>query len=333
MRRTGLLLTLAAFALALAVPLVLGGRDGVLDAARLPIASALAIVAFAVSGWIARGAKQWLLVRRLGVSLGFGRSVAISLATDAAFLATPAGGGGYLAHLFLLRRAHAPRAAAAAIVAADQALDLVFFAVAMPLAALASAEAVSPWMAAALLVCGGGVCATIALAFVARRSGGIARRVARACRSRWPRIYVRALAVARFAREVAAELGALARGGPALVAGCIATTALQWIARYGVLWLIVRALGAELPFGFVLLLQGLLLHAAQWTGVPAGAGGADLGLAAALAPTSAAGVVAPALLLWRAATLYLPIAVGVPTFAALVGRRAPKSVVLEATDG
>ena len=74
------------------------------------------------------------------------------------------------------------------------------------------------------------------------------------------------------------------------------------------LWLVLLLLGHRVPFALILLMQCLVLHAALWTGVPAGGGGAELGLSATLAawvpPTS----IATALLLWRMATLYICLA-------------------------
>jgi len=63
-------------------------------------------------------------------------------------------------------------------------------------------------------------------------------------------------------------------------------------------------------FALTLLLQALVLHAAMWTGVPAGGGGAELGLTAALTSWVPASSIATALLLWRVATLYICLIAG-----------------------
>jgi len=76
-------------------------------------------------------------------------------------------------------------------------------------------------------------------------------------------------------------------------------------------------LDAYVPFSLTLLLQGVVLHVAQWTGMPAGGGGADLGLAATLAPFVPTAAIASALLLWRIATLYLSLIAGVVSIGAL----------------
>jgi uncharacterized membrane protein YbhN (UPF0104 family) len=120
-----------------------------------------------------------------------------------------------------------------------------------------------------------------------------------------------------FVANLRVQTRALTNAPPAWLAALWVCTALQWLARYAVLWLILRVLGEPVPYALLFLLQGLVLHAAQWTGVPAGAGGADLGLAASLVAFVSAPTMATALLLWRGATLYLSLASGVVSMAAL----------------
>ena len=75
-----------------------------------------------------------MLLHRLGVRQP--ALLGISLATDFAFITTPGGVGGYAASVYYLRRAGASASGAAAITAADQGMDVLFFIVALPLAAL-----------------------------------------------------------------------------------------------------------------------------------------------------------------------------------------------------
>ena len=104
-----------------------------------------------------------------------------------------------------------------------------------------------------------------------------------------------------------------------LAALCLLTT-LQWLLRYGALWFILRELGYRLPLGFVLAVQAVVLHAALWTGVPAGGGTGDIALAAAFASWVPRAGIATALVLWRFATLYSPLALGAAGFVALATR-------------
>jgi uncharacterized protein (TIRG00374 family) len=308
MRRAAALLIVLALLGTLAVPLWLGGRSAVLTSLTLSPTSYLAIGALGVAAWMLRAMKQRLLLRRLGIAPGAWRILAISLATDCAFLTTPGGVGGYAAGIYYLRGIGASYASASAVAAADQVLDMLFFAVAMPLAALGVAQTVALPAAFAHGAAWAGCAALGALALLA-----LARRpLARCTLLRERRERVRA-----FVAEFAAQAKRLGQGSPGYVAGVVACTGLQWFARYGVLWLILDRLGHRVPFSLALLLQGVMLHVAQWTGMPAGGGSADLGLAAALAAWVPPAALASALLLWRVATLYLSVVVGLVAMAAL----------------
>jgi uncharacterized membrane protein YbhN (UPF0104 family) len=102
----------------------------------------------------------------------------------------------------------------------------------------------------------------------------------------------------------------------------IATTAVQWLTRYGVLWAALALLGHTVPFALTLLSQSLILHAALWTGVPSGGGGAELGLSAALIAMVPASAIATALILWRLATFHLCLVAGALAIAWLARSKA-----------
>ncbi|MFT3790691.1 MAG: lysylphosphatidylglycerol synthase transmembrane domain-containing protein [Rudaea sp.] len=319
MRHTGTLLIFAALLVALVVPVWLGGRHAVFASFDLATHAYLAIVALAVFGWSMRALKQWLLIQRLGLAVGAWRNLAISLAIDFAFLATPGGVGGYAAGIWYLRGIGASYAQATALAAADQVLDLMFFAIAMPVAALCLSQTaeLSPWLAHGAAF-GGIVALALLVALVlARRPIGAWFFGARGPLARIAFLRRRRNALRGFVDNVLAQTRVLMRGSPAYFALAFASTAVQWLARYGVLWLILTLFGAYVPFSLALLLQGVVLHVAQWTGMPAGGGGADLGLAATLAPFVATATVASALLLWRIATLYLNLLAGMISIVAL----------------
>jgi len=87
-------------------------------------------------------------------------------------------------------------------------------------------------------------------------------------------------------------------------------TAVQWLARYGVLWLALWLLHHPVSFALTFLLQVVVLHAALWTGIPAGGGSAELGLTATMAHWVAPNHMATALVVWRAVTLYALLLAG-----------------------
>jgi uncharacterized protein (TIRG00374 family) len=319
MRRTGTLLIVAALIVALIVPLWLGGRAALLSSFELSIQSYIYILALIIGGWILRAVKQWLLVQRLGIHAGGWRIFGISLATDFAFLATPGGVGGYAAGIYYMRGAGASYAAATAISAADQVLDLMFFALAMPLAALSLAQtsAVSPLLAHGAAFGGIGALVALVLLVSARRPLGAWFFGPRGPLERWAFLRRRRHTLRAFIGNVGAQTQVLMQGSPQYFAFAFTCTAVQWLTRYGVLWLILIQLGHAVPFSLVLLLQGIVLHVAQWTGMPAGGGGADLGLAATLAPFVPTATIASALLLWRIATLYMSLLAGAISIAML----------------
>jgi uncharacterized protein (TIRG00374 family) len=326
MRRAGSFLLVLALLGAGVVPLMLGGSAAVSSSLALAPSDYAALIALVLVSWLLRAAKQDLLMRRLQLRANFLRVLAISQATEFAFLATPAGVGGYAAGIFYLRRIGASYASATAISAADQILDLVFFALAMPVALLFLVDA--PEIGALR----GIARAAAVLTAVAIVAAWCLRRPL----TRWlfgdegapfwlerlPYLKKRSVELRSFLHNLRAQLGALSAGSPRFLLALISCTALQWATRYGVLWLIMTLLGCPVPYALLFLLQGFVLHAAQWTGAPAGAGGADVGLAASLAAFAPAETIAAALLLWRFATLHLSLLGGLLAIVTLQPRTA-----------
>jgi uncharacterized protein (TIRG00374 family) len=316
---------LAAAALGLAltvgVPFALGGSAAMHALAGISPGLMLCVSAFALVAGAAKAVKLHVLWRQLGARPRFARSLAISLAGDLAFLATPAGAGGYVVSVALLRRAGASWSMAASVVGAEQALDLVFFAALVPLAALSAlgpvAEALArlaPSVHTALGVAlGGSVLLAFALWLGRRRAAGALATLVRGM----PALNGGEDKLRRFWAELREQAGRLLRADSKYSIGLLAATGVQWFARYGVLWLVLYGLGHALPFGFLFVLQADMLHLAQWTGIPGGGGGADLGIAAALAPWLATALIVPALALWRLGILYVPLLLGGAAFAAL----------------
>lgn len=300
------LLALALLA-SIVAPLLLGGVEALEAARALPLAHFATILGVTVLGWCARGAKLWLLAWRAGIGLRPLQSFAISLATDFGFLATPAGLGGYAANLLLLRRAGSTTAAATAVVAADQIVDALFFGFALPIAALCALGSAVPELVLRGAFAGGGVLvAAIAAALVLHRPiGRWLSRVADA-----PQRRARVARLHGLLAHALRDTSRMLRGDPRTGVALALLTSVQWTTRYGVLWLALAAFGHDVPYSVTLLAQGVVMHVAQWTGVPSGAGGAEFGLAAALAPWISASALAPVLLIWRAATLHLALLAG-----------------------
>ncbi len=306
----------AAVAAAIAVPLVLGGRNALVAASSIPRIDIVALLALVVASAGARAIKLRMLARRLGHRIGNGRALITAFASDAAFQITPAGAGGYPATVLLLRRGGMPAAAGVALSAADQALDTAFFAVALPLACAFGIGDVVPaaWHAFAWLPAGI-VLAAGAIAFAAWRLRARCWPPLRALLLRVHWLRARRERVRAFCTQVVSDLARLRSGSPFASLALTLTVAVQWLARYGVLWFALAALGHALPFGLAFVAQSVALHAAQWTGAPAGIGGGDIALAAALSPWAPLGALGSALLLWRLATFHAVLLLGAIAFA------------------
>jgi glycosyltransferase 2 family protein len=311
MRRAATLLIGLGLLAALAVPLLIGGEDALRTLARFPASSYLLLIAVAIVGWVFRAAKLGLLMHQLDVRPGASRIAAISLATELAFLATPGGVGGYAAGVFYLRGAGATLSGAGSIAAADQLIDLLFFAVALPLALIGLIEVPLPyWLREAALFSVAIASSLVAIVMVARRPLARWLFASDGALARIPLVRRHSEALKKFCTDCERHLCELARGGPRFVVPLIVCTTAQWTIRYGLLWLIAQRLGNPVPFALLLLAQSVALHAAQWTGVPSSGGGADLGLAAALASWMPAANIASALILWRFATVYIGVVAG-----------------------
>ena len=328
MRHTGLLIAIT-LAATLAVPILLGGNDALWQTLHFSVDGYLAIFVVIVTSWFARAVKLHMLLHRLQVHPRFTRSLAISLATDFAFISTPGGVGGYAASVYYLRRAGTSVSGAATITAADQGLDLLFFVVVLPVAGIALIWSDLPQTLAILgFASSAGMIALALGALLARRKLWAWLFGANTIGARWPRLRRKQQALREFLMSLRTNASLLLAGGPAFLCGVFALTALQWLTRYGVLWLVLLLLGHRVPFALILLMQSLVLHAALWTGVPAGGGGAELGLSATLATWVPATGIATALLLWRMATLYICLIAGAIAIAVLARRPRAQSIQL-----
>ena len=318
LRRKASLAAIIGVGLAVGAPFALGG-SAVLGSLRDVAPQLFMILAgLSVVSAAAKAGKLQILLLRLGQRPPFLRTLAISLATDFAFLSSPAGAAGYAVNVALLGRAGTSWTAATAVVGAEQALDLVFFAVVTPVAFISASvplarvvpripESVYMALVAATLLAALGLWSGRHLVVATVHS------FVRAT----PWFQARQERIGEFVAELRKQMGTLIEGDTNQNIVLIMLTALQWLTRYGVLWVVLLELGYRLPFEFVWALQAGVLHLAQWTGIPAGGGSADFAFAAALEPWVLSPAMATVLLLWRLATLYVPLIVGALSLAAL----------------
>jgi uncharacterized protein (TIRG00374 family) len=283
----------------------------------------LLLAGLAAISSIAKAGKLQVLLVSLGQRPVFLNTLAISLATDFAFLSSPAGAAGYVVNIALLRKFGTSWSLATTVVGAEQALDLLFFGVAVPIAVVANSGPL------ALLLPKVSDGAYLALATVVLLSASVfwygRHRIVTALHcfvGTIPWLQAKQERFGGLLSEVRLQIGRLLRGDAGRNLLLLALTSLQWLTRYGVLWVVLMELGYRLPFGFLLALQAGVLHLAQWTGIPAGGGAADVALAVVLVPWVSSSDITTVLILWRFATLYFPLIVGALSLAALTGRRS-----------
>jgi uncharacterized protein (TIRG00374 family) len=321
-RNVATLLALLGVGLSMGVPFILGSHDLLAGLRTVPAEVFVVLAASAAVSALAKAGKLQLMQSTLGLRVPFMRTFAITLVTDFAFLVSPLGAAGYGVNIGLLQRAGASWAIATTVVGADQALDLTFFGVAVPIALLFSIGPLAHLLpsvslsAAAVTLTGLAIMMGVlwmCRRYVAHALGAAGHLVPwlRARRSRWD----------KFRHSVHQQWRLLITGPRDRFVALLLLTTLQWLLRYSALWFILLELGYRLPLGFVLAVQAVVLHAALWTGVPAGGGGGDLALAAAFAAWVPRAAMATALVLWRFATLYCPLMLGALGFVTLASSR------------
>jgi uncharacterized protein (TIRG00374 family) len=234
--------------LSMGVPFVLGPHGLFTSLLTVPVQVFLVLAASAAVSALAKAGKLHLLQATLGLRLRFLRTFAITLVTDFAFLVSPLGAAGYGVNMALLQRAGASWAIATTVVGADQALDLTFFAIAVPIALVFSVGPLAYLAPRVSLSTVAGVLAVLAIligmlwasrGYVARAFDATGHRVPwlKARRARWD----------RFRQSVRQQWVLLLTGPRDRFAALLLLTTLQWLLRYSALWFCMRRSGRACP--------------------------------------------------------------------------------------
>lgn len=315
----GLWLLLGGLAGAALVPLVLGGDDLFGRLGAFPPGLLLLMLGMILIGWTL---NAWRLRLLLGTHpLGAGRALGAVMATEFAICATPAGAGGPLTLMALLRREGVSPARGTAIFAVEQLCDLLFFVCALlGVLGYGLTHALDSRMAQLLAAS----TALIGIALVLLGLlGRFHRQVLRLNGRLVQRLGVSAHRQRRWARaliDFRNALRAAFRLPTAVLSGVFAITVVHWLLRYSVLYLALRGLGSELAWAWTFLVQMVALSAGQLSLLPGGAGSAELASAALLTPLVGASVSAAAIVIWRFVTYHFYLLAGAPVFLALAGR-------------
>ena len=320
------LLIVISILICLAIAFAYGGLAAFARMAQLPAWPLAAGLVMIVLGWQAHTVRLRLLVRGLGLRLTHREAFPLVMATEFSFAATPAGAGGLLTYIYLLKRHGLSAAQTTALYTIDQLLDLVFFLTLLPLLAVLLVTGYAPVqlqhqfaLLATVLV--GGLALAALIAWKYRRvllwAGRVMRalRIARARRVRLARTFV------HFRHGIRLILALPRRRLLAVYALCAA----HWLLRYSVLFVLCAGTGTEITWSTLILVQMLALTAGQVSLLPGGSGTVELtfGLLISrwLDPATAAAV----LLEWRFILYYWYLIAGAPFFTAKIVRRDRKT--------
>jgi uncharacterized protein (TIRG00374 family) len=314
------LLALLALLLGLAVPLSYGGLDALRFLLEVPGWLVPAMIAMVLAGWGLNALRLYTLADGLGVGIGYRQALQTVVATEFASCASPAGTGGPVAFVLLLRRHGLVGARAAAFFAVEQVMDLLFFLGALPIAVILLASRTDlpelGGIATLLgLVLGTGILTVWSLLDHYRKllllSGRLLQRlrVPSTTRSR----------LARWALQFRSGVSLLLRLPKPRLLAVYGLCAGHWLLRYSILYLVLEALGHPLAWPYLLLVQMISLSVGQLSFLPGGSGGVELGISSLLAPFVPGTTLAGALILWRFGTFYWYLLAGTPVFLLTMG--------------
>ncbi len=304
----------AALVLALAVPLLIGGRDAFAALGDFPPGRLAGMLALVGLCWNLNALRLRLLLAGRAGPLGQRGALGLVMATEFAICATPGGSGGLPTLLALLARRGLRPSRGSAVFMVDQCCDLLFFLAALTGLVLVSLATAVPWphqwllvaaIIALVLLLATGALLVLRLPALLRRRGAGKRR---------PGLARRLLGFRR------ALLATLALPRPVL-ASVMASCAAHWLTRYSLLYLALTGLGAEVAWGWAFLVQMLSMAAGQLSLLPGGTGAAELGTGMLLIPLVGPATAGAAIVVWRFVTFHCYLLAGAPVFLAMLRQR------------
>jgi len=250
--------------------------------------------------WLAKAGRMWVIARAMGFRHSLGRYVAIYLATCFMSHITPFSAGGVPMQVYLVHREGMPIGAAAALTAVDLGLNLVAFAVAIPVALSLGRQGfiyrVPGWFGWV----GAGLGALILLGLVWRRwrqhQGMLRAKPLEHARRE----------LLRFRQGLAAASG----GGPGPLLAAAALTLAYWFFYLLLAPVLLWGMGVRFPWGYVLGAQLIFNFLQVLLPTPGGSGGSELLLLGIFAPVIPRGVAGVFVLVWKSLTFYSTLALG-----------------------
>lgn len=319
--KRSLWLVVLGLVLGMSIPLLYGGNGMFHRLATFPLSLLGVVLAMVFVGWNFNAGRLRLMLGGIHQPMKHGRALATVMATEFAFCATPAGSGGPLTYVFLLRRHGVLAPSAAALYTLDILMDMLFFTTALlvvTLALLIEPEQLRVGWQLSLLA--GLLMTALALAWLVTKYyraillwGGRRlrkRRISIATRRRVLR------ALLRFRQGLRLTLGMSRQRLLAIYMMCIG----HWLMRYSILYVLILGLDRHISWAYSFLIQMLALTAGQLTMLPGGSGGVELSFTALLAPILDHATLGAVLLMWRFATYYWYLIAGAPVFILFAGK-------------
>ncbi|MEM6285937.1 MAG: lysylphosphatidylglycerol synthase transmembrane domain-containing protein [Bacteroidota bacterium] len=277
----------------------------------------------AVFPWFTQALRIAIWTRFVGhpVSIVAGVRIAAGGVLGSAITPTAVGGGSI--RWALTTRYGLPPGKAASLLAVEAVEDVVFFALALPLAAWLSAPSESELLrrvgGEVWHRLGGGIwsvavlASAVAVTVVGMRLAGRGRLGARA-----QRLVGRLRGPLRlFRRDARATAGLVARRGKRWFALSLVCTGLQWTARYSMAAIVIAALGGPLRPFLYWVLGWLTYVVASGAPTPGAAGATEAAFLLLHAPFVPASMLVITTALWRLMMFYVPALIAAVVYPAL----------------
>jgi uncharacterized protein (TIRG00374 family) len=307
--------------LGLSIPLLYGGSGLFQRLGNFPLYLLGIVLTMIFVGWNFNAGRLRLMLSGIGHPMAHKPALATVMATEFAICATPAGSGGPLTYIFLLRRHGVPGTSAAALYALDILMDILFFTTALFVIALTllihPQQLNVGWQ---LTLLAGLLASAIALAWLAARHYRSSLMWTSKRLRKWhvsPARRRRVLhTLLRFRHGMRLTLS-MSRGRLfAIYLLCVG----HWLMRYSILYVLIAGMGRHISWAYSFLIQMLALTAGQFTMLPGGSGGVELSFTALLAPVLDPATLGAVLLMWRFTTYYWYLIAGAPVFALFAGK-------------
>ena len=307
--------------LGLSIPLLYGGSGLFQRLSNFPLSLLGVVLTMIFVGWNFNAGRLRLMLAGIGHPMAQKTALATVMATEFAICATPAGSGGPLTYVFLLRRHGVSGTNAAALYALDILMDILFFTTALFVIALTlfihPQQLQVGWQLALLA---GLLVGAMVLAWLAARHYRSTLMWASKRLRKWhvsPARRRRVLrTLLRFRHGLRLTL-AMSRGRLfAIYLLCVG----HWLMRYSILYVLIAGMDRHISWAYSFLIQMLALTAGQFTMLPGGSGGVELSFTALLAPVLDHATLGAVLLMWRFTTYYWYLIAGAPVFALFAGK-------------